>query len=396
MSDIRLEPGRVSRRFFPVPEGASRLDVAVRRPWDATEDTKRLVAVHAVQLRPHCSYRDGEAEKFVRIAPGEEKSVSLRVHGGGMVEVAVSQFWSGAAACTVGLSAEFRGLDVRADSGSDQVSLEARRFSVRNTLRPVSVKPSATLSRLLRRVEPAHSVVTLLPDASRDTLPSGKRLYALRSTFRFQAVRLLCRGRLARLPEARADARCPTVWSCAAQPVDGKCKLVAPLVNNSLYESPVDGQVMLVSERGSCALGISDTYPEEMELIAGVAYEATLELRHERPQLLAGLKSTPVWLDTPLAKVRAAMHRFPRCRPRATTTALGALAHASVLRADRKAGGSGHAGQAPDGGRLPLCLRAPAGRAHGSVCPGPDLRAQGRQVRGRAHREPLRVQRQRR
>lgn len=187
-SDIRLEPGRVSRRFFPVPEGASRLDISVRRPWDATGDSKRLVAVHAVQLRPHCSYRDGEAEKFIRIAPGEEKSVTLRVHGGGMVEVALSQFWSGAAACTVSINAEFRGLDVRPDSGSDQVSLEAHRFAVRNTLRPVSVKPAATLKRLLRRVDAAHSVVALLPDAARDTLPSGKRLYALRSTFRFQAV----------------------------------------------------------------------------------------------------------------------------------------------------------------------------------------------------------------
>lgn len=106
--------------------------------------------------------------------------------------------------------------------------------------------------------------------------------------------------RPAALPTPPLTPHCPLL-----QPVDGKCKLVAPLVNNSLYESPVDGQVMLVSERGSCALGITDTYPEEMELISGVAYEATLELRHENAQLLAGLKSTPIWLDTPLAKVRS-------------------------------------------------------------------------------------------
>jgi tripeptidyl-peptidase-2 len=82
---------------------------------------------------------------------------------------------------------------------------------------------------------------------------------------------------------------------------DTEVTLQALFLNDKLYESVFESQLIMVYNHAKRYMGCSDAWPEALKLKKG-AYTAILQVRHEDTVLLKQLEALPISLDRQLAK----------------------------------------------------------------------------------------------
>lgn len=81
------------------------------------DSSPRIACVHAVQVQPHVSLSKSGMERYMRLRPGEEGSMSMPVVAGLTLEVCVGQYWSSLGSSSFQIQVKFRGVSVQG-SGS--------------------------------------------------------------------------------------------------------------------------------------------------------------------------------------------------------------------------------------------------------------------------------------
>lgn len=174
---LSFVPGRIERRFFAVPMGATYADLKIRR---LDEDTPSTVVVHMVQLHDDESPNETNLRNYVRFDEADEEVRSIAVIGGGTLEVTLAQFW-GSQNEQGRFSVELGFHGILPDSGDETLLLnpnaEFTTTHVTATLRDESISPTARLTHRLRTTAPKAAEVRPLPDAGRDEWPGQRRIH---------------------------------------------------------------------------------------------------------------------------------------------------------------------------------------------------------------------------
>lgn len=269
--DLPFRSGTVHRRFFRVPAGATWV-TAVLRGKDGIETAAgRRLVVHAHQLG--CEWY-GNKQQYVTVRSGEEAAVSFPVAVSGVercVEIALAQYWSSLGECAADLDVQFHGL---VPSASEVLLGPARpvaRVEVASPLQIASLKPSGSLTRLLRPLRPASWSLRPAPDAGRNALFGGRRIYQLLLTYTFE------------LGTKSAASVTPRV----------------PALNGLLYESAYGAQLWTLLDSNRREVAAGDAWPSGVKLGKG-KYTLRLQVHHDSPARLETLKDEQAVLDIAL------------------------------------------------------------------------------------------------
>jgi len=134
---------------------------------------------------------------------------------------------------------------------------------------PVLVKPSGALKTCRSTVRPASSAIR--PGGERDLYMDQKRVYELILDYNFKAEE------------------------------DGNLTLQAWLLNDRLYESIFESQLLQVYDSNKKLVAAMDAWPTPTKFKKG-DYVARLQVRHDDVALLERLKHLPLGIDKPLAR----------------------------------------------------------------------------------------------
>jgi len=182
---IQFEAGQVERRFLVVPEGATWVDVRVRRLDDGEP---RLIVLQTAQLVPGYSYKDWELEQYLSLGPEAEVVRSTSVVGGRTLELCLAQYWSSLGRSDVEVELSFHGIVPDREAIALDGSEVATRLNVRTPLRRERVGPKGTLTTLRHAVRPKKADVHPL-DGRRDLLPEERQVYELVLTYEFEMTK---------------------------------------------------------------------------------------------------------------------------------------------------------------------------------------------------------------
>ena len=179
---LSFVPGRIHRRFFSVPEGATWADLELRA---GGQDTQRFFMVHAIQLLPERSHQASGTRQYIWMDPLEEQVRSFAVEGGATLELCVAQYWSSLGEGTCELELTFHGIEPENRTLLVDSAQPATRVEIRAPIRAERVAPRASLDVLRRTLRPVDSEVR--PTGSvRDLLPKGRQVYELILTYEFE------------------------------------------------------------------------------------------------------------------------------------------------------------------------------------------------------------------
>eukprot|EP00198_Chlamydomonas_reinhardtii_P006605 XP_001695941.1 predicted protein [Chlamydomonas reinhardtii] len=264
-----------ARAFVAVPPGATWAEMTLRAgPYD----TPKLFLLRGTQLRPDTSYRQHELRTQVTLSGGSEYNTAWEVVGGCTLELTLAQFWTSAGASqleTVELS--FYGVELAAEGGSGSrpgtdLALDgaelARKVLVSAPAwsRATRIRAEAKLTHLNIPLRPSESSLEPLT-AARDALTEGRVVYRLLLTYKTTA----------------GEA--------------GKYKPCLPLINHQIYDSPLESQLLLVSDGATRQLlSTQDAGPEPVTLKKGAEVVLRLALRHDNQEVLDKMRSLPLVL----------------------------------------------------------------------------------------------------
>jgi len=272
---VAFIPGHIERSFMAVPPGCTWAEIKVTA--SPFEGAARLFYLACLQNLPQFSFAKTEQGPAMRFPSAGEKKVIMRVEGGTTLEVTLAQFWSslGATECTIEVT--FHG--VNPDCGVIALSSGCPIACVHALSGPgaVDVKPSASLSVHRTTMRPTSSVVR--PCGERDLYPGGKQVYELVMEYSFK------------LEE------------------DGEATPQALLLNDKLYESIYESQLVQVYDSSKKYVGCTDCWPVALKLKKG-EHVARLQVRHDDTGMLEKLKGMPLSLDRPLGK-EIAVNAYP-------------------------------------------------------------------------------------
>jgi tripeptidyl-peptidase-2 len=263
-----LEPGKISRRFVPVPPDATWAEV--RFHLDAPEGGRsRMFMVHAVQTVPGWTNRDGESNNFVVLQHDVPKSISFRVEPGRTMELAIAQYWSSLGPCRLQYELTFFGItpdqkQVTLTPGEPAVPVE-----VRSPLHYSKIAPTAKLDTLRHLQKPTSATIKQLA-ADRDGFDDNRRFHELALTYSIE------------------------------QSSSGSVTPRFLLTDDLLYDSEYGGTVWAIFEAGGRRIATDDIWPSSVSLDTG-SYTLTLWIRHDDRSKLDALKSIPLALDRPLS-----------------------------------------------------------------------------------------------
>ena len=262
---IHLEPGRHVRRFLPVPQGTSWVDVTLR--LDA--DTPRTILFHAVQLSGGRNFEDGEFQSYLSLTPDRERTVSFAVEAGHILEICLAQYWSNLGESDVEFEVEFRGLNPSVTEIGLPSSGDAIAVNVSAHQRSERCAPEARLSTYQRLLRPRSSQLALL-DAGRDAIPDNRRVW--QSVLEYD---------LSLSKRTGVTLRCPELESL-------------------LYDAPIDSFRWMVYDENKRFQAARDMFPESVTLGKG-KYTLRLELRHTNRETLEATKSLLVAVERDLS-----------------------------------------------------------------------------------------------
>jgi tripeptidyl-peptidase-2 len=291
-----LSPGQIERRFLTIPEDATWIDVSVTGgdTYGGGDNgtNPRLYALHMQQVCEQEAHRDITWKKFFYLSsPNREVGDGKKVFshsfgaasGGQTMELCFGQYWSSLGDSSVTINARFRTGIVPSTSMPTLVSGEGwTKINVRNPASggTVLIKPTGKLTHWTRVVLPASSKVIPPNVQSRDVWPDGKMTQCLEVTFPFD------------------------------QPKKGKITPSCPVLANLLYDSPVGAQMYIVRNAQGRVLGVSDAFPEEVEVPKGTGYTITLHVAHHDLAVLKKFETTPLHVTRKLPKaVSVSFHK---------------------------------------------------------------------------------------
>ncbi len=268
--EVSLDAGKIERRFLAVPEGATWVDVRIRR---LDEEEPRRLLLHMVQLLPGEAYSQNEFKEYINVGPGSDEIRSFAVTGGRTLEVALAQFWSSLGACRVSIDLEFHGVVptrdvVLVDGGELAVPLQ-----ITSPLGPERIAPKGSLDTLRQTLRPKKSEVRPL-DPVRDTLPEHRQVFELIAEYAFT--------------------------------LDEKAKVTPRVATSEIleFEDSLASQVYMVFDSAKRWIASGAADPSAVSLEKG-DYTVRFHIRHDDPKVLEALKDVPLLLDRTLEKPAA-------------------------------------------------------------------------------------------
>ena len=250
------------------------MDITVKDSRKASKDggaSTRLLVLHTLQLIPHTDYRDFSQHKYINSLPSQATVSSIAVEAGVTCEVAIARFWSAAGITKADVKIEFRGIrpvpsSIAMDCG-DVFSM----VRIHSDLTDELISPNAKLTKWKTPLRPkSEGVISVLGE--RDVQPwNGKKTYQLLLTYEF------------------------------TQEEKGPFTPRAPGLQNELYESLFESQVMMAYDGDKKYLGYCDAFPRAITAPKGTVL-IRLQVRHDDPTLLEKFNDMTVWIERKLDK----------------------------------------------------------------------------------------------
>ena len=264
--DLVLSPGQVTRHFLTVPNNATWVDIAVTGGGSYgggdSGVNPRLYALHLQQVCENEAHRDITFKKFFYLAnPDQEYGDGKKVFShcmtplgsasGQTMELCFAQYWSSLGDSSVTVRANFRSGVIPSNSSPTIVAGQGvLKIAVRNptNAKTINCKPTAKLTTWTRVLMPTSFKITPPNVQSRDVWPDGKMTQLLEVTYTFD------------------------------QSKTGKITPSCPILSNLLYDSPVGAQMCMVKNESGRMLGVSDAFPEGIQVPKGDRNTITLHI----------------------------------------------------------------------------------------------------------------------
>lgn len=266
-----FEPGRIERRFIPVPNGASWVDLKIKQTPRENGGRSRLFMLHAVQVIPGLSYRDAERNAPTPLQAGVESVLSFPVEPGRTLELTIAQFWSSLGTCDIDYELLFRGLSVDQREVRLAPGDVAARVEVRSDYEPEHVAPKANLTAVRRQLKPTS---TSLRSASpeRDNFDPARAFEVLTLSYEFD------------------------------QPEPGSITPRFGATDDLLYDSEFGGALWTIFDANGRRIGTDDVWPHPVSLAKG-KHVLKLELRHFERSKLDAMKSMPLTIERSIGAI---------------------------------------------------------------------------------------------
>eukprot|EP00931_Biecheleriopsis_adriatica_P051346 TRINITY_DN29771_c0_g1_i1.p1 TRINITY_DN29771_c0_g1~~TRINITY_DN29771_c0_g1_i1.p1 ORF type:complete len:1260 (+),score=292.17 TRINITY_DN29771_c0_g1_i1:143-3781(+) len=266
----RCVPGSIHRSFVAVPAGCTWAEMTLTTK--AFTGANRVMIVHVLQDIPHVpGSKSREEFAFVFPVAGVQKR-SFRVEASATLEVTLAQNWSSLGETEADLEVSFHGITPEVSTIS--MSTEKPCVCVHVTSGPgaVLVKPSASLTVHRTVLRPKSS--SIQPGGERDVFPEGKVVYELLLEYD---------------------------WKLAE---GGDVTPQALLLNDRLYESVFESQLLMVFDSNKRFVACFDAWPTPVKFSKG-NYTVKLQIRHDDVALLERFKQMPLAFDKKLEKAIA-------------------------------------------------------------------------------------------
>lgn len=183
-----LSAGSPERIFLQAPEAADQVELKVKLPDDGT-DTSRVFMVNIMTLADNAWSGDKKLTSYLRLSPGEERTLRADVHSGQVVEITLLQRWSSPGAYNLGIQAQFEGLGLEENS----LSIAKNRDFAMLSLRPLRDLNAEVTAQLTHSALSFYSVKTeRFPGDPRMKFPPPPRKtesytpFRLRQTFELE------------------------------------------------------------------------------------------------------------------------------------------------------------------------------------------------------------------
>jgi len=266
--DLRLAPGQVVRKFLTIPENSTWVDISVTggETYGGGDGgaNPRLYALHLQQVCENEAHRDLTFKSFFYLGNPEKEygdgrkifSHSLLPTGsasGQTMELCFAQYWSSLGDSSVAIQCNFRTGVCPSNLVPTIVAGEGKcKIDVRNPTNgtTVQIKPTSKLDKWTRVLMPTSFKIVPPNVQSRDVWPDGKMTQRLEVVYNFD------------------------------QKKSGKIKPSCPILANLLYDSPVGAQMCIIKNERGRVLGVSDSFPEDVEVPKGDNNTITLHISH--------------------------------------------------------------------------------------------------------------------
>jgi tripeptidyl-peptidase-2 len=205
--------------------------------------------------------------------PSQATVTSIAVEADVTVEIDVARFWSTLGDTSLIATVEFRGVRPVPSEVTLTSGVGGTMVRLYSDLADEPVCPTAKLTKWRTPLRPRAAGAIVAPVVSdRDLSPSpNRRLYELVLHYEF------------------------------AQDEKGAFTPIAPALQGVLYEAAFESQLMLVFDGEKKYLGTSDAFASSVTAPKGQV-AIRLQLRHEDPKKLEGLKDVVVWIERSLEK----------------------------------------------------------------------------------------------
>jgi len=281
--NVVFTPGHILRHFLVVPRGAQTIEVTLT-PGDGEstvpDGSSRTFEVRMLQQSQQGKYASDEVRGNVKLLQQAGQSMSKRANvvEDGTVEVCVAQYWSSMGSGPVNIDVNFFGVAVSPERlvlGPSNAGVA--KVSLRGDLAPVVVSPTGKLKSWCKSIRPDASATTIapLPMLQRNSIlgtypPESRPTFALTLTYKFKQLE------------------------------EGKVKVQLPLVDQLLYESPVDSRMCMMYDSNKKLLLVNDAWPSFETLPKG-DITAKVQVRHEDKAMLDRFVDMPMVLERQLS-----------------------------------------------------------------------------------------------
>jgi len=264
---VRCSPGSLHRTFAAIPAGCTWAEFTLITK--AFDGSARTMVLHVIQDVPHVPGTKTNQDSIFRFTVAGTQKKSFRVESPGTLEVTLGQYWNclgdteaDLEICFYGITPEVTKLMLSADNPIASANVLSGPGAV-------TVKPTASLNTHRTSLRPTSAKIQ--PGGERDLYMEGKRVYDLVLEYALK------------LEE------------------DGEVTPQALLLNDRLYESVFEGQMIMIYDSNKRFVGSTDCWPTPLKMKKG-EYVARLQVRHDDAPLLEKLKTMPLSIDRKLEK----------------------------------------------------------------------------------------------
>ncbi|CAH0485883.1 unnamed protein product [Peronospora farinosa] len=277
----KFQPGNISRRFITPPVGATWADIIFSRASGNDErevessSSGKLYIFDAMQFQPFVRQSLSSFHKAFSLKPGQELAFSMDLLGGLTTEFCLGQFWSAIGDSIVQIEIRFHGIKPDQEKIVVTGGEESHKVLVSSSVETEMLAPKIGFTKYVQHIRPKTAEIAPL-SSSRDQFPDKRQVYELILTYPF------------------------------TKKEEGKVVPHLPLLNGRLYESPFEGQLMMIFDDKKQYMGCSDTYGDETTLKKG-SYVVRTQVRHEDVSKLEKLKQMVLLLNHEVQEISASV-----------------------------------------------------------------------------------------